>query len=293
MEQNKDIAYIDNLHTYMKEVDRTALLTTEEEQKLLQQIEKSKRSDCSYYFRKKGEAARQIMIKSNLKLVIKIAKEFRNIGLDYEDIINEGNLGLMNAVEKYDLSKGAKFSYYASFWIKQSIRRAISNKGRTIRLPVGVVETKLKINRYIEEEEKASGKRPKPIQISRALDLPIVKVNNVLGVQLQSESLNEKINEENGELQHVIPDKKSISPYQKCEIKDNDEVLGGFINKLDERQRYIIIRRFGLDGDKPETLEVIGKKFDLTRERIRQLELAALRSLKEMYREINKNSLIE
>ena len=293
MKKHNNDFYVSNLQTYMQEVDKIDLLSKDEERKLLLQVDKGKPEKASLYLRKKAEEARIKMIEANLKLVIKIAKEFRNIGLDYEDIINEGNIGLMNAVDKYNIEKGAKFSYYASFWIKQCIRRAISNKGRTIRLPVGVVEMKLKVNKYIENSDEVSAQKPNDLKISKDLNIPVAKVQNLLKLQLQSDSLNAKINENDDELGEIVPDKKGNNPSQACEQNNSQNILSDFISKLDYRQRYIIIRRFGLDGAKPETLENIGKKFDLTRERIRQLELIALRSLKEMYKGINKNKLIE
>ena len=138
------------LSLYMRDAGQEKLLTPDEEKELFGLINKwaSDKKNCSKLLESQAAAAREKLIKSNLKLVIKIAKEFRNIGLEYEDLINEGNMGLMNAIDKYDVNKGAKLSYYASFWIKQSIRRAISNKGRTIRIPVGVIESKLKVNNF-------------------------------------------------------------------------------------------------------------------------------------------------
>ena len=274
METDKKI-----INIYMKQVGEVDLLTPQEEKELLL---KTKGED-----KEEAEVARGKLIRSNLRLVIKIAKAFQNIGLDYEDLINEGNIGLMVAIDKYDPSRGAKLSYYASFWIKQYIRRAISNKGRTIRLPVGVVELKLKIQKFIESYEKAHSKAPSKEQISKGLDIPLKKVNKILKLELQSESLNRIVSNNDNELINILVNEAASSPVSSCVDTDDKNVLSSFLDILDRRQRYIIIHRYGLDGSRPETLETIGKEFDLTRERIRQLELTALRSLREMYKKID------
>jgi RNA polymerase primary sigma factor len=277
------------LSKYMHDVGDYGLLSPEEEQDLFKQMYAWSRSEgCPEQIAQRGEEAREKLIKCNLRLVIKIAKEFRNIGLDYEDLVNEGNIGLISAIDKFELSKGAKLSYYASFWIKQSIRRAISNKGRTVRLPVALVDLKLKMHRYMEKFESDHSKIPTSEEIANGLNIPLKKVNKLLKINLQAESLNVKIENTEKEKQEALPNEKAPSPYANYAQKNEHEILLGFLNKLNKRQRYIIIRRFGLDGEKPDTLEVIGKRFDLTRERIRQLELAAIQSLKEMYKKTNQ-----
>jgi RNA polymerase primary sigma factor len=284
------------LSIYMGEVSNTDLLSREEEISLFKRMQKwTQNKKCSAIVEKEGRRARHKIIKANLRLVIKIAKEFRNVGLDYDDLINEGNIGLMSAIEKYDLGRGAKLSYYASFWIKQSIRRAISNKGRTIRLPVGVIELKLKINKYILGYEFEHGKPPSNATISSELKVSQKKVRKMLKLNFQTESLNKEVGagEDKQEMGNLMINKDAPNPLAICSKKDDKDTLKKFLKGLDERQRYIIIHRFGLDGSKPQTLEVIGNKFDLTRERIRQLELSALRTLREMYKKINKNNLRE
>jgi len=276
------------LDRYMRDVSHYGLLTRDQEIELFKVMQQwSSNENCSDSVREAGEAARSKLIKCNLRLVIKIAKEFRNIGLDYEDLVNEGNIGLISAVDRFDLSKGAKLSYYASFWIKQGIRRAISNKGRTVRLPVALVDLKLKMHRYIDKFEDEHSRKPSREEISIALNAPLKKIIKLLKINLQSDSLNEKIDETDRERQETLINEKSPNPYSSYAEKNEHEILLGFLNKLNTRQRYIIIRRFGLDGAKPDTLEVIGKTFDLTRERIRQLELSAIETLREMYKKTN------
>jgi RNA polymerase primary sigma factor len=196
----------------------------------------------------------------------------------------------MNAIDKYDPNKGAKLSYYASFWIKQSIRRAISNKGRTIRIPVGLIESKLKVKNFELEFEREHARLPNVNEISEGTGLKVKKINKIKKISLQSESLNAQVGDEEVEVGDLIVNENSPNPLFSCAKKNESEVLNAFLNTLDKRQKYIIIHRFGLDGAEPHTLEVIGKKFNLTRERIRQLEISALRSLREMYRKINESN---
>jgi RNA polymerase primary sigma factor len=284
---------IESLTLYMKEAGESPLLSLEEERELVGQMQawSLNKNNCSKKIEKAGRAARESLIKSNLRLVVKIAKQFRNIGLEYADLINEGNIGLMSAIDKYDLEKGAKLSYYSSFWIKQSIRRSISNKGRTIRLPVGVVEGKLKIHRYVDQFEQNESREPSEKEIAKGTDMPLKKVRKLMKLCLQSESLNAIVTENDDELGSLMENESSENPFLAFCDKNECEILNQFLDKLDERRRYIVIRRFGLDGSKPQTLEVIGKKFNLTRERVRQLQLSALNTLREMYKKINKNKV--
>jgi len=276
---------IEVVDKYIDDANAYNLLTIEEEKALFVNMKDEK----------KREQAREKLIKSNLRLVLKIANQYRGMGLDFPDLINEGNIGLMTAVDKFDADKGAKLSYYASFWIKQTIRRAISNKGRTIRLPVATVDAKLKIHKYMEEYELENHRVPTAKEISRAVKIPVKKINKLLKLNFQQESLNAKMgdNEECDEVGDVLTNENAISPFLLAQDKDENRVLVKFLSNLSKRQRYIIIRRFGLNGSKPETLETIGKKFNLTRERIRQLELVALRTLRDMYKKINKNKVDE
>tara|TARA_Y100000588_G_scaffold375085_1_gene451015 strand:- start:2079 stop:2942 length:864 start_codon:yes stop_codon:yes gene_type:complete len=286
MQFNKENNDDNSLAIYMKAAGETGLLSKEEELSLFKCLNSKIKEE-------EKDKIRERIIKSNLKLVIKIAKEYRNLGLDYEDLIEEGNLGLMTAVDKFNPEKGTKLSYYASFWIKQSIRRAISNKGRTIRLPVAVVESKLKISKYTEEYESLNNREPSNKEIADATGLTHKKVELLTSINLQSESLNKTITNtsdggEEDELQSLISDTSLKTPAQILLKKDGQEMLMSLVNKLEKRQRYIIIHRFGLNNTERLTLENIGKEFNLTRERIRQLELSALESLKLMISDINE-----
>ena len=201
----------------MHDLSSVDLLSEQEEKDLLLKVKKWKTSKrLTKKTKQEGIDARDKLIKSNLRLVIKIAKEFRNVGLDYEDLISEGNIGLTTAIDKYDLEKGAKLSYYASFWIKQNIRRAISNKGRTIRLPVGLIESKLKVQKYIEQYEKNNGKKPDVQDISKQLKIPIKKVKKIIKLSLQCQSLNAPMEEQDGhdpsELADLIVNDAATSP---------------------------------------------------------------------------------
>ena len=262
----------------MKQVGEFELLDQDQEKKLLEEMSGPNKQAAL--------EAREKLIKCNLRLVAKIAKDYQNVGLDYEDLINEGNIGLMTAVDKFNLDKGTKLSYYASFWIKQTIRRAISNKGRTIRIPVIMIESKLKTQKFIEAYENENGHIPTPKIISEALNFPVKKVNKILKLNLQSDSINEKLNNSETEVGDTIVNDLSQLPSLLCTKNNDSEVLKSCLSKLDKRQRLIIIHRYGLNGDKPETLESIGNRLNLTRERIRQLEITALESLRDMYKRI-------
>jgi RNA polymerase primary sigma factor len=291
---NNSTDEVDVMKSYMTEVGEIDLLSPDEEAALFKDMHAwTKSRKCTESIRLKGAKARNMLISSNLRLVIKIANEFRGLGMEFADLISEGNLGLMSAVDKYDPDKGAKLSYYASFWIKQSVRRSISNKARTIRTPVGMVDAKLKVQKYIESQESEVGEKPSDKKISRALKIPLKKVNKLLKLNLSCDSLNAKMADGENETGDLLVNENLSVPSEDCELSDDNLILSGFLSDLDKRQRYIIIRRFGLDGNKPETLENIGKTFNLTRERIRQLELAALRGLRDMYRKINKSRYME
>ena len=285
--ENKDI-----LSLYMKEAAEGSLLSRAEETRLGNLVRKwLDNPRAGEATRRNGEEARRELIKSNLKLVIKIAKDYRNLGLEYPDLISEGNIGLMQGVEKYDPSKGSKFSYYASFWIKQAIRRSISNKGRTIRLPVGVIDKKIKILKYKNEFKKEHGLDPTDEQVADALGMKATKVEFISKLNFQSKSLHEKLcsdESSDSSIGDVIEDTGSESPHKVFLRKDEERLLNLFIKKLDMRQQCIIKYRFGLGDVEPETLESIGKRFNLTRERIRQLEGVALKSLRGMYAKIKR-----
>jgi RNA polymerase primary sigma factor len=292
MEINKNKAFEDSLSIYMKEASDIPLLERAEEQELVMLVRKwLDSSRARQITKKRGMEARNKLIKSNLRLVIKIAKDYRNLGLDFADLISEGNIGLMQGVEKFMPQKGAKLSYYASFWIKQSIRRAISNKGRTIRLPVAVVDIKMKIAKFIDEFNSEHFREPTHEEIAESLDIKLDKVKKIARVNFQSRSLHEKLSDEKGaELGDIIENPDSGSPLSFTLNEDDKRVLNSLLRQLDIRQQYIIKYRFGLGDVESQTLETIGKRFNLTRERIRQLENIALDHLREMYKKIHCTS---
>ena len=266
------------LSLYINEVGDHDLLTKAEEKELAAKIKRGGRGT---------RAAKEKLAQSNLKLVIKIAKDFRNYGLDFEDLISEGNIGLLKAVDKFDPSKGAKFSTYASFWIKQCIYRALSNQSRVIRLPVHVGATHSKILKFINKyKEKNQGEQPSMDEICKAVKCTKQTATSILESGVTNvTSIDAKISQDGeGEqtLESVIEDKKNDRPDDAALIADNIDVIHKFLAKLSNRERFILYRRFGLGTMDKETLEKIGDKLSLTRERIRQVETIALRKLKFM-----------
>ncbi|BDU50644.1 sigma-70 family RNA polymerase sigma factor [Haliovirga abyssi] len=252
---------------YLSDIKDFKLLTKEEEYKL---IEESKKGN---------EEAKEELILSNLKLVIKIAKGYRNKGLSFMDLISEGNIGLIYAIEKFDLSRGFRFSTYAVWWIKQTITKSIINKGRGIRIPSYKHDILNKINMYIGKYLSVYDKYPSPEEISEELNLDKDKVHQILIEFQDMVSLSTSVGEDIF-LEDIIPEKES----EMLEDDILDEVIKENISKemeiLNERERDIVISRFGMGGIKPLTLEELGKKYDITRERVRQIEKKALKKLK-------------
>ncbi len=292
MKNNKNNIYEDSLSIYMKEASETPLLERQAEADLVKLVRKwLDHPKARKPTVKKGEEARNKLIKSNLRLVIKIAKEYRNLGLDFGDLISEGNIGLTQGIEKFRSDRGAKLSYYVAFWIKQYIRRAISNKGRTIRLPVAIVDLKMKITKFVDKFYNEKQRYPTDLEVATGLEIPLKKVKKMTRVNFQSKSLNQTLDSENElEIGGFIEDKGAENPYQELLTKDEKLTLSKLIKGLDLRQQYIIKHRFGIGDVETQTLESIGKKFDLTRERIRQLEEIALDNLRDMCRKIKWTS---
>lgn len=252
------------------------MLTREEEVGLAKQIQ-GRDEDLS-------DRAREILIKSNLRLVVKIAKEYRKLGLEMSDLVSEGNIGLMRAVEKFDPSRGVRFSTYACYWIKQSIKRSLSNKSRTIRLPIHLTQLQYSISNFVKKFEIENGREPSDHEIASALDTPIKKIKKTKSASLLNTFtfLDAKLGDsEDEEVVGVVENHAAVNPSLSA-IKNSDEE---FLNKeiessLDERERHIIQRRFGLGGSERCTLENLGKKYGITRERIRQIEGEALKKLR-------------
>jgi RNA polymerase primary sigma factor len=256
-------------HLYVREIGQTKLLTPQEEVQLARRIQK-------------GDAkAREHMIKANLRLVVKIARDYENYGLPLLDLINEGNIGLMRAVEKFDPSKGAKLSTYAAWWIKQSIRRALSDQSKTIRIPVHATDKLLHIRRAAARLEEELGREPTPDELGAELDIPAKQVRELQTAAIRPASLDAPLgDDESNRVADVIADERATTPYEDLEEKANADMVRNVINILDPREMTILRYRFGLDGGGEKTLEEVGEKFGVTRERIRQIQNVALRKLR-------------
>jgi len=229
-----------------------------------------------------GLLAREHLIKANTRLVVSVAKRYNRRGVPFLDLIQEGNLGLMKAVEKFDHSRGFRFSTYATWWIRQTITRAIADQGRTIRVPVHMVDRIRVMYKYIREMEQKMGREPTIEELAGVLNLPKEKVEWMIQVSWLPLSLESPLNEENGEseLGNFIEDRNTPSPSQKVYLKLLSEKINDVLDSLPYREARILRLRFGLENGRFYTLEEVGRKFGLTRERIRQIETKALRHLR-------------
>ncbi len=226
-------------------------------------------------------SSRDKLILANLRLVVHLAKKFINNGISFMDLIQEGNIGLMKAVEKFEHTRGNKFGTYAYWWIKQSIERAIADKARTIRIPVHVNEKMKKVSRVAKELEEKLKRRPSPDEIAKKARLPIEKVEEILGVVREPQALEDKNNTDDGfGMIRFVADRKAISPHDITVDSELKTKLQGVMNVLSAREQKIIRMRFGIGQGSPNTLEEIGRKMNLSRERIRQIEAAALKKIK-------------
>ncbi len=250
---------------YLQEIGKTPLLKPSEEVELAALIQQ-------------GDAqARERMIKANLRLVVKIAHDYSNFGLPLLDLISEGNIGLVKAVERFDPSKGGKLSTYAAWWIKQSIKRALANQSKTIRLPVHLVDKIARMRRITNELEEALDRPPTDEEIAYEMEMPVNKIAHLKSVSVRPASLNAPITDDDGtEFGDLIGDESSIDPLENLQSKNVLEDLTSLIEELDPREAEIIRLRFGLNGDKGKTLEEVGEMFGITRERVRQLQNMAL-----------------
>lgn len=256
---------------YLREIGQTELLTPEEEIVLAGRI------------RKGDEKAREQMIKANLRLVVKIAREFEDYGVPLLDLINEGNIGLMKAVERFDPEKGAKLSTYAAWWIKQAIRRALSNQSKTIRLPVHVGEKLLHMRRASVRLHEELGREPTDEELAEELGMTRARVAAYRSAAIRPASLDAAIGEdESKRLGEIVEDERADTPYEELEEKTNTDMVRELLKTLPEREAEILRQRFGLSGDSEKTLEEIGDDFGVTRERIRQIQNIALNKLRKM-----------
>lgn len=250
---------------YLQEIGKTPLLKPSEEVELAALI---KRGDPK---------AREQMIKANLRLVVKIAHDYANFGLPLLDLISEGNIGLVKAVERFDPNKGGKLSTYAAWWIKQSIKRALANQSKTIRLPVHLVDKIARMRRITMELEEVLGRAPTDEEIAYEMEMPVNKIAHLKSVSVRPASLDAPVGDDDGtQFGDLIGDENSINPFENLQSKNVVNDLNSLIDELDPREAEIIRLRFGLNGDKPLTLEEVGEMFDITRERVRQLQNMAL-----------------
>ena len=259
-----------NLQLYLQEIGKTALLTIEEEIQLAKRI------------RRGDKAARDHMISANLRLVVKIAMDYKDFGLPLLDLISEGNIGLINAVERFDPRKGGKLSTYAAWWIKQSIKRALANQSKTIRLPVHLVDKISKMRRTAMALTEQLGREPSDEELAIELQIPTAKVAHLKSVSVRPASLDAPVGEDgdSATFGEIVGDDNAVSPYEGLREKNRNSDLSEMVNSLDKREAEIIKLRFGLDGRDELTLEEVGQKFHVTRERIRQLEYLALTKMR-------------
>lgn len=259
----------DPVRMYLKEIGRVPLLTADEEVSLALKIEQG------------DQEAKQRLAEANLRLVVSIAKRYVGRGMQFLDLIQEGNMGLMKAVEKFDYRKGFKFSTYATWWIRQAITRAIADQARTIRIPVHMVETINKLIRIQRQLLQELGKEPTPEQIAEKMGMPTEKVREILKIAQEPVSLETPIGEEDdSHLGDFIEDQEATSPAEHAAYELLKEQLEDVLDTLTDREENVLRLRFGIDDGRTRTLEEVGKVFGVTRERIRQIEAKALRKLR-------------
>ena len=264
-----NLAMDDPVKVYLKEIGRVPLLTAEEEQVLAMRIADG------------DQQAKQRLAEANLRLVVSIAKRYVGRGMQFLDLIQEGNLGLIKAVDKFDYTKGFKFSTYATWWIRQAITRAIADQARTIRIPVHMVETINKLIRVSRQLLQELGREPSAEEIADELQMPVEKVREILRVAQEPVSLETPIGEEeDSHLGDFIPDDDALAPADAASMLLLKEQLGEVLKTLTAREEKVLSLRFGLEDGHPRTLEEVGKEFNVTRERIRQIEAKALRKLR-------------
>ena len=263
------IAIDDPVKVYLKEIGRVPLLSSEEEIELAMRIMNG------------DEYAKKRLSEANLRLVVSIAKRYVGRGMQFLDLIQEGNLGLIKAVEKFDYTKGFKFSTYATWWIRQAITCAIADQARTIRIPVHMVETINKVKKVSSQLLHKNGHEPVAEEIALELDMPVDKVREIMRVAQEPVSLETPIGEEeDSHLGDFIPDDEAPAPADAASHTLLKEQLGDVLSTLTPREEKVLRLRFGLEDGRPRTLEEVGKEFDVTRERIRQIEAKALRKLR-------------
>ncbi len=263
------ISIDDPVRMYLKEIGKVPLLSPDEEVSLAQRIEEG------------DQVARKKLAEANLRLVVSIAKRYVGRGMQFLDLIQEGNLGLIKAVEKFDYRKGYKFSTYATWWIRQAITRAIADQARTIRIPVHMVETINKLIRVSRQLLQELGREPQAEEIAEIMEMPVDKVREIMKIAQEPVSLETPIGEEeDSHLGDFIPDDDALAPAEAAAFTMLKEQLINVLDTLTPREEKVLRLRFGLDDGRARTLEEVGKEFNVTRERIRQIEAKALRKLR-------------
>jgi len=259
-----------SIRIYLREIGQVQLLTPQEEIDLAARIKKGDRE------------ARALMIKANLRLVVKIAHDYANLGLPMLDLVSEGNIGLTKAVERFDPAKGGKLSTYAAWWIKQSIKRALANQSKTVRLPVHLVDKISKMHRVASQMSAELGREPTDDELAEEIGLSSRTVSQLKTASIRPTSLNAPISDDDStEFGEMVGDEDARTPFEFLRDKNLRDELADLLEVLDDREHAIILQRFGLDGARPRTLEEVGKKLGVTRERIRQIQNIALMKLRQ------------
>jgi RNA polymerase primary sigma factor len=261
----------DSLQLFLKDIGKVSLLTAAQEVELAKRIERG------------DHGAKQAMVEANLRLVVSIAKRYRNQGLPFLDLIQEGTIGLVRAAEKFDYRKGFKFSTYATWWIRQAVARALADKGRTIRMPVHVVEKLNKILRIERKLRAEKGREPTSAEIASELDMSVDEVEQIRRTSQTPVSLEKPVgDDEESEFGHFIEDETEPLPDEVAGLTLRNEALTRVLGMLAERERRVLELRFGLNGEPPRTLDEVGRAFNVTRERIRQIENQSLKKLRSL-----------
>ena len=262
---------------YLREIGQIPLITPKDEIRLAARIKKG------------DKLARAEMIKANLRLVVKIAHDYSNLGLPLLDLISEGNIGLMKAVERFDPKKGGKLSTYAAWWIKQSIKRALANQAKTIRLPVHLVDKISKMKRASHQLSEKLGREPTDQELAEKLGIPRAKVAQLRTISVRPASLDAPIGDDDAtEFSEIVGDETALTPFEMLRDKTLRQDVRDILSELDSREAEILTMRFGLDGNKPKTLEEVGRKFKVTRERVRQIQNIALTKLRRVMEKQDK-----
>jgi RNA polymerase primary sigma factor len=266
-----------SIRLYLREIGQVKLLTPQEEIELAAKIKKG------------DKKAREHMIKANLRLVVKIARDYEGIGLPLLDLISEGNIGLMKAVERFDPKKGGKLSTYGSWWIKQSIKRALANQSKTIRLPVHLVDKISRMRRTAMKLQEDLGREPTDEELAAELGTTAARVAQMRTASIRPASLDAPVgDDDSNNFSEIVEDERAVNPYDELEDKTVVNMLQDMVKHLDDREATILRYRFGLDGGTEKTLEEVGEKFGVTRERVRQIQNLALRKLRKMIEKLEK-----